>query len=172
MGRVHLWGPESRATIADSLEPSSYYLELRATDDEANVQVWWADRMSAPDTWPDFVVAPHVFDSRTNSVIAANVRRMLPKDTLVAVMIHGRKRRERMDMCHWLIENEYLPMFPRSMASEATPSVPLMRHQLLHEMRPIIDREAGQLFICHSWGTENTAREYIESTQGNWELLG
>jgi hypothetical protein len=99
---------------------------------------------------------------------------MLPVDTLIAVMIHGRKRRERMDMCHWLIENEYLPMFPRYMASEANPSVPLTRHQLLHEMRPIIDREPGQLFICHNWsqGIEITAREYLTNTQGDWELLG
>ena len=136
------------------------------------MQVWWADRMSAPDTWPDFVVAPHVFDSRTNSVIGANVRRMLPKDTLVAVMLHGRKRRERMDMCHWLIENDYLPMFPRFMPNEASPSVPLTRHQLIHEMRPIIDREPGQLFVCHGWGeSEVVAREYIDTTGGDWELL-
>ena len=148
----------------------SHYLELCAGDDEVDVQTWWADRPSG--NMPDFVVAPHDFDSRTNSVIAANVRRMLPKDVLVAVMIHGRKRRERMDMCHWLIENDYLPMFPRYMASEASPSVPLTRHQLLHELRPIIDREPGQLFICHNWdSSEITACEYLESTDGDWELL-
>ena len=122
---------------------------------------------------PDFVVAPHAFDSRTNSVIAANVRRMLPEYTLVAVMIHGRKRRERKDMCHWLIENDYLPMFPWYMPNEAVPSVPLTRHQLLHEMRPIIDREPGQLFICHNWNEDETmAREYLDTTEGDWELLG
>ena len=169
MARVHLWGPESRATILDSLEPLPYYLELRSTDDEVDVQRWWAGQIEKP----DFVVAPHDFDSRTNSVIAANVRRMLPTDTLVAVMIHGRKRRERKDMCHWLIENEYLPMFPRYMASEASPSVPLTRHQLLHEMRPILDREPGQLFVCHNWSpSEITARVYLDSTDGDWELLG
>ena len=169
MGRVHIWGPRSRATISDS-PIIGHYLELRRGDDEINVQAWWAGQTRPR---PDFVVAPHDFDSRTNSVIAANVRRMLPKDTLVAVMLHGRKRRERMDMCHWLIENDYLPMFPRYMASEASPSVPLTRHQLLHELRPIIDREPGQLFVCHNWSSsETTAYEYLDSTQGNWELLG
>jgi len=98
---------------------------------------------------------------------------MLTDDTLIAVMIHGRKRRERMDMCHWLIENEYLPMFPRYMVNEASPSVPLTRHQLLHEMRPILDREPGQLFICHNWSTsEITARVYLDPTDASWELLG
>lgn len=168
MGRVHLWGPESRATIADSLEPLPYYLELKATDDEVDVQCWWVGQISKP----DFVVAPYALDSRTNSVIAANVRRMLSKDVLVAVMIHGRKRRERMDMCHWLIENDYLPMFPRYMASEASPSVPLTRHQLLHEMRPILDRDPGQLFVCHNWkDTGHLVYDYITSTNGDWELL-
>ncbi|KKL79149.1 hypothetical protein LCGC14_2017710, partial [marine sediment metagenome] len=137
------------------------------------VQTWWAGCANEGVIVPDFVVAPHAFDSRTNSVIAANVRRMLPEYTLVAVMIHGRKRRERKDMCHWLIENEYLPMFPRYMSSEASPSVPLTRHQLLHEMRPILDREPGQLFICHNWtGNELVAREYLDTTEGDWELLG
>ena len=170
MERVHFRGPESRVTISDNLKPLPlYYLELRATDDEVDVQCWWAG--SSPE--PDFVVAPHVFDSRTNSVIAANVRRMLPKDVLVAVMIHGRKRRERMDMCHWLIENDYLPMFPRYMASEASPFVPLTRYQLLHEMRSILDRDPDQIFVCHKWQLgEQMALDYIESTNNSWELLG
>ena len=168
MGRVHIWGPESRTTIRDS-PIVHYYLDLRKHDDEIDVLTWWA----AQKVTPDFVVAPNAFDSRTNSVIAANVRRMLSKDVLIAVMIHGRKRRERMDMCHWLIENDYLPMFPRYMASETNPSVPLTRHQLLHEMRPILDRETGQMFVCHNWGfNENVAFEYIGNTQSDWELLG
>lgn len=136
------------------------------------MQAWWGVRGAHDSGRPAFVVAPHAFDSRTNSVIAANVRRMLPKDTLVAVMIHGRKRRERKDMCHWLIENDYLPMFPRYMVNEANPSVPLIRHQLLHEMRPIIDREPDQLFVCHNWSQgETTAREYLNTIEGGWELL-
>ena len=98
---------------------------------------------------------------------------MLPKDTLVAVMLHGRTRHERVDMCHWLIENEYLPMFPRYMANEASPSVPLTRIQLIHEMRPLLDREAGQLFVCHGWRDckETVAKSYIDSTDNDWELL-
>ncbi len=169
MGRVHIWGPESRATIVDSIEPADHYLELRATDDEIEVQRWWAGQI----TRPEFVVAPSAHDSRTNSVIGANVRRMLPKDTLVAVMLSGRTRHERVDMCHWLIENEYLPMFPRYMANEASPSVPLTRMQLIHEIRPLLDREAGQLFVCHGWRTykETPAKDYIDSTDNNWELL-
>ena len=151
----------------------SHYLELRASDDEVDVQRWWTGRPLG--NMPDFVVAPHAFDSRTNSVIAANVRRMLSNDVLVAVMIHGRKRRERMDMCHWLIENDYLPMFPRYTPNYAggPRSIPLTRHQLLHEMRSIIDREPGQLFICHNWNSnETTAYEYLMGTDGDWELLG
>ncbi len=168
MGRIHIWRPNARATIRDNPE-AHHYLDLSSSDDEHDVKVWWDDRVATP----DFVIAPNAFDSRTNSVIGANVRRMLPKDTLIAVMLHGRRRRERMDMCHWLIENEYLPMFPRYMYNVATPSVPLTRHQLLHEMRPILDREAGQLFVCYKWGlnNESTALEYIESTQADWELL-
>ena len=170
MAGVHCWGLQSRTRTTDKVRPeTNYYLELRATDDEIDVQVWWEGCV----TTPDFVVAPHVFDSRTNSVIAANIRRMLPKDTLVAVMIHGRKRRERQDMIHWLIENEYLPMFPRFMPNEASPSVPLNRLQLIHESRAIIDREPDQLFVCHTWkGTGTVVLDYIRSTEAVWELLG
>ena len=101
MGRIHIWGPESRATIQDNPDVN-HYLELGSSDDELAVKIWWDDRVATP----DFVIAPNAFDSRTNTVIGANVRRMLPKDTLIAVMLHGRKRRERMDMCHWLLEND------------------------------------------------------------------
>ncbi len=122
---------------------------------------------------PDFVVAPHAFDSRTNSVIAANVRRMLPKDTLIAVMVHGKKRRERVDMCLWLIENNYLPMFPRYMPREGNKNVPLTRVETLHEMRSILDREPDQMFVCHGWRghKETPAMSYMESTKNTWEIL-
>ena len=171
MGGIHVWGPESRARITGGpIAAGTYYLELAATDDEVHVQTWWA----AIKEVPAFVVAPHSFDSRTNSVIGANVRRMLPKDTLIAVMVHGKKRRERMDMTHWLIENEYLPMFPRYMPNAANPSVPLGRLQLLHEVRPILDRDPEQMFVCDNWKgttTEAAAMEYMRGTGNSWELL-
>ena len=170
MGRVHIWRPNARATI--STHPDiTQYLELARGDDERAVKTWWEE---SGYLLPDFVVAPNAFDSRTNSVIGANVRRILPKDTLIAVMIHGRKRRERLDMCNWLIENEYLPMFPRFMNNEKSPSVPLTRVQLLHEMRPLLDRELDQLFVCHAWHEhkETPALNYIESTSNSWEILG
>ena len=164
-----MWGPESRATITSrDPELSNHYLELSSADDEDDVKAWW-DNSAHP---PDFVVAPHASDSRTNSVIGANIRRILPKDTLVAVMVHGKKKRERVDMTHWLIENEYLPMFPKYMLS-ANSSVPLTRFQLIHEMRPILDRGPNQIFVCHNWQLgEQMALDYIESTNNSWELLG
>jgi len=171
MGRVHVWGPNAGAGIDDPVKHEmNYYLELQNNDDEAAVRVWWEDRIATP----DFIVAPHAFDSRTNSVIGANVRRMFPDGTLIAVMIHGQKRRERMDMCHWLIENEYLPMFPRYMPREGNKNVPLTRVETLHEMRPILDREAEQLFVCHGWrgDKEIPAFAYMQTTDNHWELLG
>jgi len=88
-------------------------------------------------------------------------------------MVRGRKRRERMDMTHWLIENDYSPMWPRFMHSEATPSVPLTRHQLLHEMRPILDREPEWVFVLHNFdeSREKVAYDYIKPMSNNWELL-
>ena len=171
MGKVHNWRPESRATITSrDPELSNHYLELSSIDDEDDVKAWW-DNPAYP---PDFVVAPHASDSRTNSVIGANIRRILPKDTLVAVMVHGKKKRERVDMTHWLIENEYLPMFPRYMPN-VNSSVPLTRLQLIHEMRPILDRDSSQIFVCHNWrgaNSEGPALDYIKSTKNSWELLG
>ncbi len=171
MGGTHFWRPESRARIADDIRPEmGHYLELALSDDEEAVRVWWDDRRVFT---PDFVVAPSESDSRTNTVIASNIRRMLPEDTLIAVMAHGKKKRERVDMIHWLIENDYLPMFPRYMVNYASPSIPLTRLQLIHEARPILDREPGQLFVAHNWhgDKEQPALDYMESTDCCWEIL-
>ena len=126
-----------------------------------------------------FIVAPNMHDSRTNSVAAANIRRMLLSETAqvapvqIAVMVVGKKRRERMDMCHWLIENDYLPMFPRFTHNEVNPTVPMTRHQLLHEMRPILDREPEWVFILHGYhpAREQATLDYIHPMQNNWEIL-
>ena len=173
MGEIHQWRRNTRATIVDLDQDFKYYLELRADDDEEAVRTFWDDRKC----YPEFIVAPNMHDSRTNTVTAANIRRMLGSvrggtPTPIAVMLHGKKRRERVDMCHWLIENDYLPMFPRYMHNEASPSVPLTRLQLIHEMRPIIDREPEWLFVCYGMHeSEGLVSDYIRTTQNNWEVL-
>ena len=88
-------------------------------------------------------------------------------------MIYGQNRHERVDMCDWLIENDYLPMFPRYMPREGNKNVPLTRVETLHEMRPILDREPDQLFVCHGWRgyKETPALNYMESTLNDWEIL-
>jgi hypothetical protein len=127
---------------------------------------------------PEFVVAPNAFDSKENSVIAANVRRVVPDDTPIAVMIHGKERRERVDMCQWLIENGYMPMFPRYIAAQG--SMPLARLQLIHEVRPILDREPNWEFVCYGWGEGESPTtvsfpprvyDYMQSTGNFWEIL-
>ena len=112
-------------------------------------------------------------DSRTNTVTAANIRRILGADTRIAVTVHGKKKRERTDMLHWLVEQSYLPMFPRFMYNEANPSVPLTRHQLLHEARPILDREPEWIFILEGFmeDREHTVLKYIQPMNNQWELL-
>ena len=172
MGSIHSWGRDSKATVdgVAAMIKAPYYLELRADDDEKDVQVSWDDRVAHP----EFVVAPNLHDSRSNSVAGANVRRLLG-DIPVAVMVVGRKRRERLDMCHWLIENSYLPMFPRFAPNHAggPRAIPLTRHQLLHEMRPILDREPGWIFVLHGFlpQHEKVAEDYISTTDNSWEIL-
>lgn len=168
MGRIHQWTMDARITVDKKLEyERAYYLELRAEDDEMAVLRFWDDRTAHP----DFIVAPDKGDSRTNSVVGANIRRITKDNTPIAVMVRGRRRRERLDMTHWLIENDYLPMFPRFMPVDET--IPLTRHQVLHEMRPVLDREPDWIFVLNDFrlDTETVAMEYIRGTDNNWELL-
>ena len=146
-----------------------FYLELRANDDEETLKNLWDDRAVSP----EFIVAPNLHDSRSNSVAGANIRRIIGADVPIAVMVQGKKRRERMDMCHWLIEEGYLPMFPRFMHNEANPSVPMTRHQLLHEMRPILDREPDWMFVLYGYlaDHEQVAYDYIKTMHNQWEIL-
>jgi len=89
----------------------------------------------------------------------------------IAIMVRGKTRHERVDMTEWLIENEYLPMFPQYM--ENAGSFPLTRLQTVHEIRPILDKNPDWVFVLHGFrpDSEATAREYIEGTKNNWELL-
>ena len=46
MGRIHIWGPESRATIAGrDIVTTAYYLELAGGDDEDDVLDFFAERL-------------------------------------------------------------------------------------------------------------------------------
>ena len=171
MGKIHIWDRDARATVDGvmSLLPEKYFLQLRADDDEDALTGFWAEQPSQP----EFIVAPDMIDSRTNSVVASNVRRILGDKVPIAVMVRGKVRRERMDMTHWLVENEYLPMFPWFMPNEATPEVPLTRHQTLHEARAILDQEPDWIFVLYGFNKvfESAAMKYIESTDNTWELL-
>ena len=169
MASIHRWGRESRTTIDKFSLKREYYFELGADDDEDTVQTFFRGR----DTPPEFIVAPNLHDSRSNSVAGANIRRLLGDQVPIAVMVTGKKRRERMDMTHWLIEEGYLPMFPRFMHNEANPAVPLTRHQLLHEMRPILDREPDWMFVLYGYlaDHEQVAYDYIKTMHNQWEIL-
>lgn len=168
MGTIHEWGRNTRTTVDEVKREYKYYLELRADDDEEKVRVFWDDRVS----YPQFIVAPDKHDSRSNSVVGSNIRRMLGSEVPIAVMVAGKKRRERLDMLHWLISEDYLPMFPRFMYCEANPAVPLTRLQLMHEARPILDREPDWIFVLHNFSLrEQTARDYAATTQNSWEIL-
>ena len=169
MGKIHIWGHTTRSTINEGSLDNPQYFELGASDDEGEVRRYWEKKYAEP----DFIIAPNKHDSRTNSVVAANVRRILGSNRPIAVMLHGSKRRERVDMCHWLIENDYLPMFPRYMFNEANPSIPLTRLQLMHEMRPILDREPGWIFVIYDYvvGQDQGALDYAKTTQNTWEVL-
>lgn len=169
MGRIHEWGRTACSTVDEVSLDFPTYFELCSSDDEIVVRKTY-EKM---DSKPEFIVAPNLHDSRSNSVTGANIRRILSGGRPIAVMVTGKKRRERLDMCHWLIKNSYLPMFPRFMRNEANPAVPFTRHQLLHEMRPILDLNPEWIFVLHGFleKHERVAYDYIKSTQNTWEIL-
>lgn len=119
---------------------------------------------------PAFVMSPDTGKSRENSIVAASVRRTLGELAPIVVTVRGQVRRERLEFLRWLVEEEYVPAFPRFLTYGL--SLPLPRHQLIAEARDLLDVMGDWQYACTSWlDTEDTALEQIDAAPGYWELL-
>lgn len=167
MGIIHEWGVDSQYTIKLQPDLTPYVLKLTEGDLEASVRDYIGED---GDWYPDLIVAPDKGNSRDNSITAAYSRRLVHDEIPVVVTIRGATRRERMDFLTWLMENDYIPAFPRFSQVEGS-SLPMNRHQLIAELRETIEHFGPWSYALPNWIPGEPAQQLIEAIEGNWEAF-
>ena len=175
MAKIHIWGLDSQ----HDLEPrgpdgevhlpsgpcgSPYILFLAAERTEEDLVGF----LEVVGDLPTYVVAPDKGNSRDNSITAANTRRLTEEVAPVVVPIRGASRRERMDFVSWLVENEYVPAFPRFQGNGKL--LPLGRQQQVAELSELMGRLGPWNWAALNYVSGEPATNMMESADREGRL--
>lgn len=120
---------------------------------------------------PAYIISPDAGKSRENSITAANIRKLAGDDVPIIVTIRGNTARERREFFGWLVENDYVPAFPKFVTNDD--SFPLPRWRLFNELRRDLELIGDWIYACTDWAPDGTGqeRETIKLLPGTWELI-
>lgn len=172
MGSIHVWGLESQLEVGEPLIEQRSPWVLRPGVDSSIDQVADEAQTQVNVRAPDYIITPDKGNSRDNSITAAYISNALQEDIPVIVPIRGTTRRERIDFLAWLIENNYVPAFPRMQPTDGR-SFPLSRHEQIVELREPMEKLGPWIWAVLDWHQvgELESAELMRIIPGQWEAF-
>ncbi|TFH36189.1 MAG: hypothetical protein E4G93_02575 [Dehalococcoidia bacterium] len=167
MGETRLWGLGTKVIIAEFEPPyrNRYLLDIQATDTDEDVEQFLGGGLD-----PTYIISPDAGKSRENSITAHNIRRLAGTGIPIIVTIRGTTTRERKEFLGWLVENDYIPAFPKFSSQED--QFPLPRWRLFNEVRAELESIGEWIYACTDWpGADSQDAASLATLPGQWELI-